>query len=138
MHSPSQIRLQQHMSASATQSYRDHNLKNLQGPTAQSTPTDKYGLLGLANVIKANNDLSSLAGGIDLTMLGLNLNSSGNLYKVFASPWADGPVKGEPEYVVPDCYYANPPPALHVHHLIFSIFLLCVFGCEYSSFVKYE
>lgn len=122
VHNQSQMRLQPHMSAAATQSYRDQSLKSLQGATAQSTPSDRYGLLGLQNVIRMNNsNLVSLASGIDLTMLGLNLNSSDNLYKTFASPWADGPAKGEPEYVVPECFYATPPPPLHVW--LFFLFL---------------
>lgn len=59
-------------------------------------------------------DLSSLALGIDLTTLGLNLNSPDNLHKTFGSPWSDEPVKGEPEHVVPECYYSKSPPPLHV------------------------
>jgi hypothetical protein len=47
---------------------------------AQYTP-DPYGFLGLLSVIRMNDlDLASLALGIDLTILGLNLNSSENLH----------------------------------------------------------
>lgn len=38
--------------------------------------------------------------GTDLTTLGLNLNSPDNLHKTFASPWADGPLKAEPDFKV--------------------------------------
>ena len=95
-----------------SQSYRDQSLKSLQA--SQPAP-DRFGLLGLLSVIRMNDpDLTSLALGIDLTTLGLNLNSTDNLYKTFASPWSDEPAKGEPEYCIPSCYYAKPPPPLQV------------------------
>ncbi|XP_054811771.1 probable NOT transcription complex subunit VIP2 isoform X3 [Prosopis cineraria] len=105
----SQFRLQQ-MSA-ANQSFRDQGIKSMQA--SQSTP-DPFGLLGLLSVIRMSDpDLTSLALGIDLTTLGLNLNSSENLHKTFGSPWSDEPAKGDPEFTVPQCYYAKQPPALH-------------------------
>ncbi|XP_028775798.1 probable NOT transcription complex subunit VIP2 isoform X2 [Neltuma alba] len=107
--SQSQFRLQQ-MSA-ANQSFRDQGMKSMQ--TSQSTP-DPFGLLGLLSVIRMSDpDLTSLALGIDLTTLGLNLNSSENLHKTFGSPWSDEPAQGDPEFTVPQCYYAKQPPALH-------------------------
>ncbi|KAG9442272.1 hypothetical protein H6P81_018126 [Aristolochia fimbriata] len=118
-----QFRLQQQMSAAASQSYRDQSLKSLQGTTTQAVSPDRFGLLGLLGVIKLSDpDLSSLALGIDLTTLGLNLNSTDNLHKTFGSPWSDGPAKGEPEYVVPECYYTKQAPSLHQGY--FSKFLL--------------
>ncbi|KAK9280552.1 hypothetical protein L1049_014245 [Liquidambar formosana] len=105
----SQFRLQQ-MSA-VNQSYRDQGMKSMQA--AQSAP-DRFGLLGLLSVIRMSDpDLTSLALGIDLTTLGLNLNSPENLHKTFASPWSDEHAKGDPEFSVPQCYYAKHPPALH-------------------------
>ncbi|KAL8115683.1 putative NOT transcription complex subunit VIP2 isoform X1 [Apium graveolens] len=105
----SQFRLQQ-ISASS-QSHRDQGIKSMQ--TAQS-PSDQYGLLGLLSVIRMSDpDLSSLALGIDLTTLGLNLNSAENLHKAFGSPWSDDPAKGDPEFTVPQCYYAKQPPSLY-------------------------
>ncbi|PIA24927.1 hypothetical protein AQUCO_14200006v1 [Aquilegia coerulea] len=105
----SQFRFQQ-MSA-VNQSYRDQNMKSLQ---ATQTATDRFGLLGLLSVIRMSDpDLTSLALGIDLTTLGLNLNSGEDLHKKFVSPWSDGPTKGGPEYNVPECYYAKQPPVLH-------------------------
>lgn len=96
--------------SSATQTYRDQSLKSLQ---VSQTPADRFGLLGLLSVIRMNNpDLTSLALGIDLTTLGLNLNSADNLHKKFGSPWSYEPLKGEPEYSVPSCYYAKQPPSL--------------------------
>ena len=48
---------------------------------------DAFGLLGLLSVIRMSEpDLTTLALGIDLTTLGLNLNSRDNLYRTFASP----------------------------------------------------
>ncbi|XP_065866214.1 probable NOT transcription complex subunit VIP2 isoform X2 [Euphorbia lathyris] len=105
----SQFRLQQ-MSA-VNQSFRDQGMKSMQA--AQSAP-DPFGLLGLLSVIRMSDpDLTSLALGIDLTTLGLNLNSTENLHKTFGSPWSDEPAKGDPEFSVPQCYYAKQPPALH-------------------------
>ncbi|KAI4334469.1 hypothetical protein L6164_019160 [Bauhinia variegata] len=105
----SQFRLQQ-MSA-VNQSFRDQGMKSMQ--SAQSTP-DPFGLLGLLSVIRMSDpDLTSLALGIDLTTLGLNLNSSENLHKTFGSPWSDESAKGDPEFNVPQCYHAKQPPALH-------------------------
>ncbi|XP_038980374.1 probable NOT transcription complex subunit VIP2 isoform X2 [Phoenix dactylifera] len=100
---------QQQMSA-VNQSYRDQSLKSMQG--IQTAP-DRFGLLGLLSVIRMNDpDLTSLALGIDLTTLGLNLNSSDNLHKTFGSPWSDEPARGEPEYCIPSCYCAKQPPPL--------------------------
>ncbi|XP_040941895.1 probable NOT transcription complex subunit VIP2 isoform X3 [Gossypium hirsutum] len=105
----SQLRLQQ-MSA-VNQSFSEPGMKPMQA--AQSNH-DPYGLLGLQSVLRMNDlDLTSLALGIDLTTLGLNLNSSENLYKTFGSPWSDEPAKGDPEFTVPQCYYAKQPPPLH-------------------------
>ncbi|MQM17526.1 hypothetical protein Taro_050500 [Colocasia esculenta] len=104
----SQFRLQQ---MSVLNQYRDQSLKSVQG--TQGSP-DRFGLLGLLSVIRLNDpDLSSLALGIDLTTLGLNLNAADTLYKTFGSPWSEEPAKGEPEFCVPPCYYAKPPPELH-------------------------
>lgn len=106
----SQFRFQQ-MSA-ANQSFRDQSMKSMQ--TVQSSP-DPFGLLGLLSVIRMSDpDLTSLALGVDLTTLGLNLNSSENLHKTFASPWSDEPAKSDPEFTVLQCYNAKQPPALHV------------------------
>ncbi|XP_072985194.1 probable NOT transcription complex subunit VIP2 isoform X2 [Typha latifolia] len=111
---PSQVRLQQ-MSV-ATQSYRDQNIKSSQG--TQTSP-DRFGLLGLLGVISMSDpDLTSLALGIDLTTLGLNLNSSDNLHKTFCSPWTDESSKGEPDYRIPPCYIAQSPPPLQQGHFM--------------------
>ncbi|GMY10748.1 probable NOT transcription complex subunit VIP2 isoform X1 [Fagus crenata] len=105
----SQFRLQQ--MSTVNQSFRDQGIKSMQA--AQSTP-DPFGLLGLLSVIRMSDpDLTSLALGIDLTTLGLNLNSPENLHKTFGSPWSDEPAKGDPEFTVPQCYYAKQPPPLH-------------------------
>ncbi|KAK9101924.1 hypothetical protein Sjap_019178 [Stephania japonica] len=106
----SHFRLQQMPAAS--QPYRDQSMKTMQA--AQASP-DRFGLLGYMGVIKRNDpDLSSLALGIDLTTIGLNLSLQGELYKTFSSPWSDKPAKGEPDYSIPECYYAKQPPPLHM------------------------
>ncbi|XP_015688785.1 probable NOT transcription complex subunit VIP2 isoform X2 [Oryza brachyantha] len=116
------FRLQQQMS-SATQSYRDQSLNPIQGGQTQPDP---YGLMGLLGVIRMSDaDLSSLALGIDLTTLGLNLNSTDNLYKTFGSPWSNEPAKGEPEFHIPACYSAEQPPPLQpIHFQKFQTFTL--------------
>ncbi|GFZ20565.1 NOT2 / NOT3 / NOT5 family [Actinidia rufa] len=101
-----QFRLQQ----MSNQSYRDQGVKTMQ---AAQVTSDPFGLLGLLSVIRMSDpDLTSLALGIDLTTLGLNLNSAENLHKTFGSPWSDEPAKGDPEFSLPQCYNAKQPPAL--------------------------
>lgn len=102
------------------QSYRDQGMKSMQ---AQAAP-DPFGMLGLLSVIRMSDpDLTSLALGIDLTTLGLNLNSTENLHKAFGSPWSDEPAKGDPEFTVPQCYYAKQPPPLNVSDLDILVYL---------------
>ncbi|KAL3653120.1 putative NOT transcription complex subunit vip2 [Castilleja foliolosa] len=92
------------------QSFRDQGVKPMQA--GQAAP-DIFGLRGLLNVIKMSDPaLTSLALGMDLTTLGLDLNSSENLHKTFGSPWSGEPTKGDPEFNVPQCYYAKQPPPL--------------------------
>ncbi|PSR90020.1 NOT transcription complex subunit like [Actinidia chinensis var. chinensis] len=101
-----QFRLQQ----MSNQLYRDQGVKTMQ---AAQVASDPFGLLGLLSVIRMSDpDLTSLALGIDLTTLGLNLNSAENLHKTFGSPWSDEPAKGDPEFSLPQCYNAKQPPAL--------------------------
>ncbi|KAI7732568.1 hypothetical protein M8C21_024174, partial [Ambrosia artemisiifolia] len=109
----SQFRLQQIFSAS--QSYRDPGVKSMQ--VSQAAP-DRFGLLGILSVTRMSDpDLTSLALGIDLTTLGLNLNSSENLHKTFGSPWLDESTKEPPEFTVPQCYYTKQPPVLNQGYL---------------------
>ncbi|KAL9225384.1 hypothetical protein vseg_001317 [Gypsophila vaccaria] len=104
-----QFRLQQ--MPSSNQTLRDQGVKSMQ---SSQGATDPFGLLGILSVIRMTDpDLTSLALGIDLMTLGLNLNSSENLYKNFASPWSDEPIKGEPDFNVPECYSAKQPPILN-------------------------
>ncbi|XP_064984003.1 probable NOT transcription complex subunit VIP2 isoform X1 [Musa acuminata AAA Group] len=111
--SQSQFRLQQ--ISDVSQSYRDQSIKSVQGSLLAP---DRFGLQGLLSVIRMNDpDLTSLALGIDLTTLGLNLNSSDNLHKTFGSPWSDEPAKGEPEFCIPTCYHAKSSPILHQGYL---------------------
>uniref|UniRef100_A0A6B2L1G4 NOT2/NOT3/NOT5 C-terminal domain-containing protein n=2 Tax=Arcella intermedia TaxID=1963864 RepID=A0A6B2L1G4_9EUKA len=87
--------------------------------SAPSTPSplqgqdpDPFGLLGLLRILKTTDrDLHMLSSGTDLTTLGLNLGSSDALYATFASPFSDVPLKREPEYQIPSCYYIRPPLA---------------------------
>eukprot|EP01083_Nonionella_stella_P072397 195234_1 len=80
--------------------------------------SSRFGLAGLLSVIRMTDpDLNTLALGTDLTTLGgLNLNSTEVLYPTFASPWAEAQSLREPDYVLPYCYYIQ-PPALKTSHL---------------------
>ena len=70
------------------------------GNAANASP-DRFGLLGLLSVIRMTDpDLTTLALGTDLTTLGLHLNSPENVYRTFASPWADAPLRPEPDFKV--------------------------------------
>ncbi|CAB9509986.1 Probable NOT transcription complex subunit VIP2 [Seminavis robusta] len=76
-----------------------------------------YGLLGLLGVIRMTDaDRNSLALGSDLTLLGLSLGSSDQIYQTFSSPWTESVSSKEPHYQLPVCYYMQ-PPALKTGHL---------------------
>ena len=62
-------------------------------------------MLGLLPVIRmVNPNVSTLALGADLTMLGLNLNSPDSLYKSFTLPWNDSAPKNDLELTIPSAY----------------------------------
>jgi len=74
---------------------------------------DRYGMAGLLSLIQMTDpDLATLALGMDLTTLGLNLNSGGPLHSTFASPWADAPLKIEEDFLSPHCFLGLSPPKL--------------------------
>ncbi|KAI8109963.1 hypothetical protein M9434_001239 [Picochlorum sp. BPE23] len=85
-----------------------HKAGGMSGVAQPPSPGDRYGLLGLLNVIRMSDpDLTTLALGTDLTTLGLNLNSPEPLWKTFVSPWAEGPSKQEVDPRIPDSYIAS-------------------------------
>ncbi|KAK2159783.1 hypothetical protein LSH36_146g01022 [Paralvinella palmiformis] len=73
--------------------------------------TDQFGMVGLLTFIRAaetDPNLVALASGIDLTTLGLNLNSPENLYSTFQSPWAESPCRPQDiDFHVPSEYLTN-------------------------------
>lgn len=77
---------------------------------------DRYRLIGLLPIVRNPSiDLKMLALGVDLTTLGLNLNSPDVLFPSFESPWADAPLAAKPKdppFSLPPCYAlkANLPP----------------------------
>ena len=89
------------------------------GRAQQPTPSDPYGLMGLLGVIRMQDpDLTTLALGTDLTGLGLHLNSPENVYSTFASPWAEQPLKPEPEFLVcPHLCLESGDPAFYRSHV---------------------
>jgi len=91
-------------------------------PEAERAAREKYGLLGILKVIRMTDpDLNTLALGMDLTTLGLNLNSPECLYATFASPWSDTPARKDPEFYLPQCYYVSPPQLKTAHLGRFSL-----------------
>jgi hypothetical protein len=71
------------------------------GGILQASGIGDYGMLGLLNVISMQNpDLTTLALGTDLTTLGLHLNSMEQVCKTFDNPWADRPIRPDPEFKV--------------------------------------
>ncbi|KAL8225185.1 hypothetical protein R6Q57_017742 [Mikania cordata] len=134
--SQSQFRLQQ--VSGAGQSYRDQGIKSMHACQSQSqTTSDRFGLLGLLSVIgMVDADLTSIALGIDLTTLGLNLNSAESLYRTLGSPWTDEPVKGDPDFTVPQCYYSKQGLALNQRY--FSKFQLNTLFYIFYSMPKDE
>ncbi|CAK0911327.1 unnamed protein product, partial [Prorocentrum cordatum] len=77
---------------------------------AEQEARQKYGLLGILKVIRMTDpDLNTLALGMDLTGMGLDLNSPMDLHARFGSPWTSAPARTEPEFHLPPSYYINPP-----------------------------
>ena len=93
---------------SINQTNRDLAIRQIQ---SQHPNPDPYGILGLLSVIRMSDcDLKLLALGIDLTNMGLDMNSSENVQETFASPCPNEPDKSEPEFTVPDCFNAKQLP----------------------------
>lgn len=67
---------------------------------------EKYGLIGLVDVVRmTNQDVTMLALGCDVTTLGIDLNSTDNIYSNFMSPFADNPTTGsEPSFSLSSAY----------------------------------
>lgn len=88
------------------------------GAAAGTALSGDFGLLGLLGVIRMTDaDRNALALGSDLTMLGLSLGSSEQIYSTFASPFSESTASTkEPHYQLPMCYYMQ-PPALKTGHL---------------------
>lgn len=87
------------------------------GSARASNSASPWGMTGLLSVIRMTDpDLNTLALGTDLTTLGLNLNSTEVLYATFSYPCVENPCRREPDYVLPYCYYMQ-PPALKTSHL---------------------
>merc|ERR1712003_309350 len=102
--------------------WKKEEMLYLTTPEAERAAREKYGLLGILKVIRMTDpDLNTLALGMDLTTLGLNLNSPECLCATFASPWADAPARKDPEFALPPCYYMNPPQLKTAHLQKFSL-----------------
>uniref|UniRef100_A0A0D9WHX7 NOT2/NOT3/NOT5 C-terminal domain-containing protein n=1 Tax=Leersia perrieri TaxID=77586 RepID=A0A0D9WHX7_9ORYZ len=109
-----------------------HNIQSPNSSQGTDTAGDPYGLHGLLGLMKLKEDgPASLALGIDLTTLGLDMNSSDGLYKTFGSPWSTETVKEEYAYEIPPCYSAKQPPPLQALHFQ-KFFLSTLFYIFYS------
>jgi len=108
--------------AASEEDRKKEEMLYLTTPEAERASREKYGLLGILKVIRMTDpDLNTLALGMDLTTLGLNLNSPECLYATFASPWSDTPAGKDPEFHLPQCYYMNPPQLKTAHLARFSL-----------------
>ena len=98
----------------------------------QQSKQGQYGLDGLTDIIKTSNkDVSSLALGVDLLTLGLNLNSKECLYPNFSSPFTSAK-QDEPNFVIPRCYQQSRPSQLKGEHIA-KVQLETLFYMFYSS-----
>ncbi|KAK9807318.1 hypothetical protein WJX73_001354 [Symbiochloris irregularis] len=113
-------RFQQGPPKAQLQAVGSHEAAGQASAAAASTSGDSagdYGLLGLLTVISMSDaDVTTLALGTDLTTLGLHLNGVEPVYDTFASPWAEYPIKPDPDFKVPP-YYRHKPPRLHLGYL---------------------
>lgn len=92
-------------SSSSSQQQRPTATSSAPGPSSSATPgsalSGDYGLLGLLSVIRMTDaDRNALALGSDLTMLGLNLGSTEQIYSTFSSPWSESKTSQEPHFQV--------------------------------------
>jgi len=118
------------------------------GLPPQAGGQDKYGMLGLLNVIRMNNEnLTLLALGCDLTRLGLDLNASGDIYDTFNSPWDRGLQRKNEEYrsrvclrvYVCVCFCVCVCVCLCVQHCVCIYTYMCVvvYECGFIHMYRY-
>ncbi|KAL0797478.1 hypothetical protein Bca101_052652 [Brassica carinata] len=83
--------------------------------TSSSPAPDPFSMLGLVGVLNGSNpDATTLAIGMDLTDMGLDMTSKEDIFKTFASPWANEPLKDDPnEFTLPQCYNEIQRPTPH-------------------------
>eukprot|EP00823_Brevimastigomonas_motovehiculus_P001932 TRINITY_DN1272_c0_g4_i1.p1 TRINITY_DN1272_c0_g4~~TRINITY_DN1272_c0_g4_i1.p1 ORF type:complete len:394 (+),score=184.48 TRINITY_DN1272_c0_g4_i1:2-1183(+) len=81
-----------------------------------------YGIAGLLPIIRMTDpDVTTLALGTDLTTLGLSLTTLDPLYATLSYPSSDQPARREPDYVLPHCYYIQPPTLKATHFTRFAV-----------------
>ncbi|KAF5360456.1 hypothetical protein D9756_004952 [Leucocoprinus leucothites] len=118
-HPPSNPNTSTNQNTSSLQNSATSHQPHPQTPAQQVliSPADRWGLLGLLEMIKnASSDvdggLSSM--GTDLGTMGLDMNYPGSLYPTFITPWADQSAAHsvEPDFNLPACYLSvqAPPP----------------------------
>jgi len=78
-------------------------------PPKAEPPADSFGLMGLLSVIRMTDpDMTTLALGLDLQTLGLNLNATESLHRTFASPWSEESRAAALDPALPACYLFPP------------------------------
>jgi len=92
--------------------------------------TGNFGLMGLMGLIKSeDSDRTILAGGMDLTTLGLNLNSNESLQTTFSSPWTEDPSQSEFIFSLPASF---PSQVIVRPEIMEKVSLETLFVCFYS------
>ncbi|KXN82816.1 General negative regulator of transcription subunit 2, partial [Leucoagaricus sp. SymC.cos] len=118
-HPPSNPNTSTNQNTSSLQNSSTTHQPHPQTPAQQIliSPADRWGLLGLLEMIKnagtdVDGGLSSM--GTDLGTMGLDMNYPGSLYPTFITPWADQSAAHsvEPDFNLPACYLSvqAPPP----------------------------
>ena len=93
-----------------------------------------FGLIGLGNLIGARTpaarDRATLALGTDLNMMGLDIQSPGNLYSTFGSPWEETSTSRFPTYTTPESYMLphTMPKAAHFQKMEDSTLFYIFYG----------
>lgn len=104
----------------------------LQSTQLQQKSAEQYGLMGLMGVIRMEDpDRGRLALGMDLTTLGLDLNSEECLYNAFAGPWGEDKSREPTQQFALPSYYPSTVPSMRAD-MLKDVSLDCLFAVFYS------
>ncbi|KAA8498354.1 putative NOT transcription complex subunit VIP2 [Porphyridium purpureum] len=96
------------------------------GTSPEKAREEFFGIRGLLRTMNPgpeNAKLLLLSVGLDLTRLGLNLNSADPLYASMESVFSENAAgqDTEPDFRIPECYRVSPPPLKGVHFARFNV-----------------